>query len=177
MVWYFIGVYIINRTLHGCLETRHFSSRVENLKGNFVSPRGHKIFSLQLALLTFSFEYFNSTLNILIRFNEWSNYCITKGSDEWKVYVDGTFKASLPDPGDLPFFDSDEDDEDDDDNDDDHLILKDELLDHLTQVNPIVFTLNQWYHCKKIHPSKFSNTRFSHSTTLKEKLHLPNRND
>ena len=59
---------------------------------------------------------------------------------------------------DLTFFDSDEDDEDDDDNDDDHLILKDELLDHLTQVNPIVFTLNQWYHCKKIHPSKFSNT-------------------
>ena len=91
--------------------------------------------------------------------------------------MDGTFKASLPDPGDLPFFDSDEDDEDDDDNDDDHLIFKDELLDHLTQVNPIVFTLNQWYHCKKIHPSKFSNTGFSHSTTLKVKLHLPNRND
>ena len=74
------------------------------------------------------------------------------------MYVDGTFKASLPDPGDLTFFDSDEDDEDYDDNDDDHLILKDELLDHLTQVNPIVFTLNQWYHCTKIHPSKFSNT-------------------
>ena len=46
--------------------------------------------------------------------------------------MDGTFKASLPAPGDLPFFDSDENDGDDDDNDDDHLILKDELLDQLT---------------------------------------------
>lgn len=90
------------------------------------------------------------------------------------MYVDGTFKDSVPDPGDLPFFDSDENDEDDDDNDDDHLILKDELLGHLTQVNPIVFTLNQWYHCTKIHSSKFSNPGvFSHSTTLKVKLHLP----
>ena len=31
MVWYFIGVYIINRTLHGRLEIRNFSSRVENI--------------------------------------------------------------------------------------------------------------------------------------------------
>ena len=30
MVWYFSGVYIINRTLHGRLEIRNFSSRVEN---------------------------------------------------------------------------------------------------------------------------------------------------
>ena len=29
MVWHFIGVYIINRTLHGRLEIRNFSSRVE----------------------------------------------------------------------------------------------------------------------------------------------------
>ena len=28
MVWYFIGVYIINRILHGRLEIRNFSSRV-----------------------------------------------------------------------------------------------------------------------------------------------------
>ena len=31
MVLYFIGVYIINRTLHGRLEIRNFSSRVENI--------------------------------------------------------------------------------------------------------------------------------------------------
>ena len=31
MVWYFIGVYIINRTLHGRLEIRNFSSRVEKI--------------------------------------------------------------------------------------------------------------------------------------------------
>ena len=29
MVWHFIGVYIINRTLHGRLGIRNFSSRVE----------------------------------------------------------------------------------------------------------------------------------------------------
>ena len=29
MVWNFIGVYIINRTLHGRLEIRNFSSSVE----------------------------------------------------------------------------------------------------------------------------------------------------
>ena len=29
MVWHFIGVYIINRTLHGLLEIRNFSSHVE----------------------------------------------------------------------------------------------------------------------------------------------------
>ena len=31
MVWYFIGVYIIKRTLHGRLEIRNFSSRVEKI--------------------------------------------------------------------------------------------------------------------------------------------------
>ena len=31
MVWYFIGVYIINTTLHGCLEIQNFSSRVEKI--------------------------------------------------------------------------------------------------------------------------------------------------
>ena len=61
MVWYFIGVYIINRTLHGRLEIQNFSSRVENISlvryahsGNFfqhskknsVSPRGHVISSM-----------------------------------------------------------------------------------------------------------------------------------
>ena len=29
MVWYLIGVYIVNRTLHGRLEIRNFSSDVE----------------------------------------------------------------------------------------------------------------------------------------------------
>ena len=34
-VWDFIGVYIINRTLHGHLELRNFS------KKNFISPSSH----------------------------------------------------------------------------------------------------------------------------------------
>ena len=56
MVGYFIGVYIINRTLHGCLEIRNFSSHVENislvcvifqhLRRNFVSRRSHVISSI-----------------------------------------------------------------------------------------------------------------------------------
>ena len=29
MVWYFIGVYRMNRTLHGRLEIRNFFSRIE----------------------------------------------------------------------------------------------------------------------------------------------------
>ena len=57
MVWYFIGVYIINRTSHGRLEIRNFCSRVEknislvsaanewnifqHSKKSFASPRGH----------------------------------------------------------------------------------------------------------------------------------------
>ena len=35
MVWYFIGVYIINRTLHGRLEIRNFCSRVSALEEKF----------------------------------------------------------------------------------------------------------------------------------------------
>ena len=31
MVWYLIGVYIVNRTLHGPLEIRNFSSHVEKV--------------------------------------------------------------------------------------------------------------------------------------------------
>ena len=31
MIWYFIGVYIINITLHGGLEIWKFSSRVEKI--------------------------------------------------------------------------------------------------------------------------------------------------
>ena len=67
MIWHFMGVYIINRTLHGRLEIRNFSSRVkkyftservekyftrslltrtQHSKGNFVSRRGHVIFSI-----------------------------------------------------------------------------------------------------------------------------------
>ena len=63
MVWHFIGVYIIDRKLHGRLKIRNFSSRVEKYftrllrslveyhsfqhsKRNFVSLRGHVISSI-----------------------------------------------------------------------------------------------------------------------------------
>ena len=48
MAWYFIGVYVINRTLHSCLEIQNFFSPVEKyftrsriLFTTFVSPRSH----------------------------------------------------------------------------------------------------------------------------------------
>ena len=37
MVWQFTGVYIINRTLHGRLEIRNFSSRVEKIFRSFAA--------------------------------------------------------------------------------------------------------------------------------------------
>ena len=37
MVWYFIGVYIMNRTLHGRLEIGKFSSRVEKILHSFAA--------------------------------------------------------------------------------------------------------------------------------------------
>ena len=54
--WYFIGVYIINRTLHERFEIQYFSSRlmsaanewniIHHSKRNFISPRGHVISSI-----------------------------------------------------------------------------------------------------------------------------------
>ena len=70
MVWQFIGVYIINRTLHGRLEKRNFSSRVEKIfhsKRNFVSPRGHIISIYQ----HFPFTQF---LNVSSKLLEFLNY-------------------------------------------------------------------------------------------------------
>ena len=40
MVWYFIGVYIVNRTSHGRLEIRNFSSSVEKY---FTSQRSERV--------------------------------------------------------------------------------------------------------------------------------------
>ena len=49
MVWYWIGVNIINITLHGSLEVLNSSYCIEKIfqksKRNFVSPRGHVISS------------------------------------------------------------------------------------------------------------------------------------
>ena len=47
MVWYFIGVYIINRTLHGRLEIRNFSSRVEKIFHLFAALSGEIVFNTQ----------------------------------------------------------------------------------------------------------------------------------
>ena len=55
MVLYSIGFYIINRTLHGRLDIRNFSSRLvlkifQHSKRNFVSPHVHVISSMYQSL-------------------------------------------------------------------------------------------------------------------------------
>ena len=47
MVWYFIGVYIINRTLHGHLEIRNFSSRVEKIFNEWAQRISEIFFNIQ----------------------------------------------------------------------------------------------------------------------------------
>ena len=47
MVWYFIGVYIINRTLHGRLEIQNFSSRVEKIFHLFTALTREIFFNTQ----------------------------------------------------------------------------------------------------------------------------------
>ena len=50
MVWYFIGVYIIKRTLHGRLGMQHFSSRVEKIDKFHISMRPCNILYVSLTL-------------------------------------------------------------------------------------------------------------------------------
>ena len=45
MVWYFIGVYIINGTLHDRLEIQNFSSRVEKIFYSFAALTREIIFN------------------------------------------------------------------------------------------------------------------------------------
>ena len=67
MVWYFIDIYIINRTLHGCFELQNFSLSIEKYfthsqhslmkyfqhsKRNFVPPRRHVTIILYTFFLT-----------------------------------------------------------------------------------------------------------------------------
>ena len=47
MVWYFIGVYIIKRTLYGRLEIRNFSSRVEKIFHSFAALTREIFFNTQ----------------------------------------------------------------------------------------------------------------------------------
>ena len=70
MVRYFIGVYIINRTLHGRLEIRNFSSRVKKYfllqhskrKISVVSDMNYR--KLHFEKLKLSHEYFNGLLHL-----------------------------------------------------------------------------------------------------------------
>ena len=79
MIWYFFGVCIINVTLHGRLEIRNFSCRVEKYftrvfqhsKRNFVFPRGqvisHMYFSFQAYFLKVTGDTLSSFLRIYLK--------------------------------------------------------------------------------------------------------------
>ena len=71
MIWYFIGVYIINRTLHGHLEIQNFSSSVE------------KYFTRSLRSLM---KYF-STLK--------ENFCISARSGNILYVVMSTYQDNI----------------------------------------------------------------------------------
>ena len=47
MVWYFIGVYITNKTSHGRLGIRNFSSWVEKIFHSFTALSGEIVFNTQ----------------------------------------------------------------------------------------------------------------------------------
>ena len=51
MVLYFIGVFIINRTLHGRLEIRNFSSRVEKIFHLFAALTREIFFNTGIEIL------------------------------------------------------------------------------------------------------------------------------
>ena len=65
MIWNFIGVYIINRTLHGRLEIQNFSFRVEKY---FTSERSEQV--KYLSTLEEKFRISARPFNILYLFTQ-----------------------------------------------------------------------------------------------------------
>ena len=51
MVWYVIGVYIINRTSHGGLEIQNFSSHVKKIFHSFAALTREIFFNTQREIL------------------------------------------------------------------------------------------------------------------------------
>ena len=60
MVWYFISVCIINRTLHGCLEIWNFSSHVEKIFHSFAALTCEIFFNTRREI-----SYLHAACNIL----------------------------------------------------------------------------------------------------------------
>ena len=84
MVWHFIGVYIINRTLHDRLEIRNFSSRVEKyfstLEEKFrISARPCNILYLSVPIAS---KYKDTPDN---RAKKSSQYRSTRAGASWSV--------------------------------------------------------------------------------------------
>ena len=80
MVWYLIGVYIINRTLHDCLEIRNFSSCVEKIFHEWTQRTSEIFFNtrreisyLQATIYTypFLFEDYQWYFSLISLYDDW----------------------------------------------------------------------------------------------------------
>ena len=88
MVSYFIGVYIINRTLHGRLEIRNFSSRVENIS---TLEEKFRISAQPCNILYIFNNYSTSACWIWVGFNHLisnKRYCFIKNAHKnWEFFL------------------------------------------------------------------------------------------
>ena len=66
MVWYFIGVYIINRTLHGRLEIRNFSSRDETIFHSFAALTREIVFNTRRGISYLRYHVTSSICFLLL---------------------------------------------------------------------------------------------------------------
>ena len=85
MVWYFIGVYIINRTLHGCLEIRNFSSRVEEKFRISARPCNILYISTYVSFYKSQTELFILDVGCHLFVKPWYNWLCVLGPDQYLV--------------------------------------------------------------------------------------------
>ena len=96
MVWYFIGVYIISRTLHGHLEIHNFSSCVEEIFHSF-AVLTHEIFFNNQREISYLFSerqctilyvyIFFSYINITLSLNKAHRKSRTILQGNWKLWI------------------------------------------------------------------------------------------
>ena len=80
MVWYLIGVYIINRTLHDCLEIRNFSSCVEKIFHEWTQRTSEIFFNTRreisylqatIYIYPFLFEDYQWYFSLISLYDDW----------------------------------------------------------------------------------------------------------
>ena len=94
MVWYFIGVYIISRTLHGRLEIHNFASCVEEIFHSFavltreIFFKFKEKFRISERQCTILYVYiFFSYINITLSLNKAHRKSRTILQGNWKLWI------------------------------------------------------------------------------------------